>query len=225
MLQSILNDDVQYLQNKKVSKNDIGTKVSVYDVELFDVNVAICLGEIVDTFIDKLIYYCPVYLIITKLNVERIGYFEFYKQELSMISDKDGEINISLLEGPLLFNYVDSDYLINKVSKDQFLKKFILEEEEFNKIKLDKSKTKKPKTAKKDEEKDPVAEASASVAPAASAALSSSLQKGESKSKTKGETIYDEVNNIPDIQKVLIIRGYHELLLFAKAELVHIRPA
>ena len=32
--------------------------------------------------------------------------------------------------------------------------------------------------------------------------MSSSLQKGESKSKTKGETIYDEVNNIPDIQKI-----------------------
>ena len=97
MLQSILNDDVQYLQNKKVAKNDIGTNVSVYDVELFDINVAICLGEIIDTFIDKLIYYCPVYLIITKLNVERIGYFEFYKQELSIVTDKDGDINISLL--------------------------------------------------------------------------------------------------------------------------------
>ena len=76
MLQSILNDEVQYLQNKKVSKNDIGTEVSVYDVELFEVNVAICLGEIIDTFVDKLIYY-PVYLIITKLNVERIGYLNF----------------------------------------------------------------------------------------------------------------------------------------------------
>ena len=29
MLQSILNDDIQYLQNKKVAKNDIGTQVSV----------------------------------------------------------------------------------------------------------------------------------------------------------------------------------------------------
>lgn len=203
MLQSILNDDVQYLQNKKVAKNDIGSKVSIYDVELFNVNVAICLGEIVDTFIDKLIYYCPVYLIITKLNVERIGYFEFYKQELSMISDKDGEINISLLEGPLLFNYVDSDYLINKVSKDQFLKKFMLEEEEFNRITLDKSKTKKKKTAaeKKDGDKDPVGE---TITPAASAALSSSLQRGETKgeSKTKREKIYNEINNIPEIQKI-----------------------
>ena len=32
MLQSILHDDVQYIQNKLVSKNDIGTKVNVYDV-------------------------------------------------------------------------------------------------------------------------------------------------------------------------------------------------
>ena len=43
MLQSILNDEVKYLQNKKVARNDVGTMVSVYDVELFGVNVAICL--------------------------------------------------------------------------------------------------------------------------------------------------------------------------------------
>ena len=49
---------------------------------------------------------------------------------------------------------------------------------------------------------DSVAEDSASVAPEASAALSSSIQMGESKNKTKGEKIYDEVNNIPDIQKL-----------------------
>ena len=99
-------------------------------------------GDVVDTFIDKLIYYCPVYLIIKK-EVEKIGYFEFYKQELSTIIDKNGDIDITLLEGPLLFNYVDSDYLINRVSSDQFLKRFILEEEEFNKLQLQKSNTKK----------------------------------------------------------------------------------
>ena len=213
MLQSILNDDIQYLQNKKVAKNDIGTQVSVYDVELFDVNVAICLGEIVDTFIDKLIYYCPVYLIIKKINVERIGYFEFYKKELSIVTDKDGDINISLLEGPLLFNYIDSDYLINKVSKDQFIKKFILEEEEFNKLKLEKSKTKKKTSAEKTSAEKTSAEKTSAektsdkkdteqdIDPAASAAVAS-INKGKSKDKYKGEQIYDEVNNIPDIQKI-----------------------
>jgi len=202
MLQSILNDDIQYLQNKKVARNDIGTKVSVYDVELFDVNVAICLGEIIDTFIDKLIYYCPVYLIIKKIIVERIGYFEFYKQELSIVSDKDGDINISLLEGPLLFNYIDSDYLVNKVSKDQFIKKFILEEEEFKKLKLKKSKTKKKtpleKLGEKTEEK---TEDGQDIDPAASAAVAS-INKGESKDTSAGEKIYDDVNNIPYIQKI-----------------------
>lgn len=71
MLQSILNDEVKYLQNKKVARNDVGTMVSVYDVELFGVNVAICLGDVVDTFIDKLIYYCPVYLIIKKKRLKK----------------------------------------------------------------------------------------------------------------------------------------------------------
>jgi hypothetical protein len=200
MLQSILNDDIQYLQNKKVSKNDIGTKVSVYDVELFDVNVAICLGEVIDTFVDKLIYYCPVYLIIKKINVERIGYFEFYKQELSTITDKDGDIDISLLEGPLLFNYIDSDYLVNKVSKDQFIKKFILEEEEFNKLTLEKSKTKKKElgSAKTRDKQD--GKEDEGVDPAASAAISSSVRPPNL--ETKGGDIYNDVNNIPNINTI-----------------------
>ena len=128
MLQSILHDDVQYIQNKLVSKNDIGKKVNVYDVELFGVQMAISIGELVDTYIDKMIYYCPVYVIINQNRVEKIGYFEFYKKDLSIITDSDGDIDISLLLGPLTFNYIDGDYLINLINRDNFLKTFILEE-------------------------------------------------------------------------------------------------
>ena len=235
MLQSILNDDVEYLLNKKVAKNDIGNEVSVYDVELFDVNVAICIGEIIDTFIDKLIYYCPVYLIIKKLNVERIGYFEFYKQELKTITDKGGDIDISLLEGPLLFDYVDSDYLVNKVSKGQFINKFILEDEEFTKLQLVKTK-KKELGDKSSEAADAVSsEAADTVSSEAADTVSSEAAEGETKAsaaasaaviktvgrsdKTSTEQIYDDVNSIPDINKIKLNgekKINEELLLSSK---------
>ena len=53
MLQSILNGDIKYIINKYIAENDLNTNVSVYDVELFGINIAICLGEIIDTYIEK----------------------------------------------------------------------------------------------------------------------------------------------------------------------------
>ena len=193
MLQSILHNDVQYEQNKLVSKNDISTEVSVYDVELFGVQLAICIGQIVDTFIDRQIYYCPVYVIINKLKVEKIGYFEFYKKELSTITDSNGNIDIVLLIGPLTFNYVDSDYLIHLINKDNFLKNFNLEEEKFNKINLRKTKTKSNEQYDEGFDKEPGSEITAAVY---------SAIKVNTELKLQESSMYDSINEIKDINKI-----------------------
>ena len=196
MLQSILNDDIQFLKNKNISKNDIGATVSVYEVELFDVKTCICIGEIVDTFIDKMVYYCPVYLIIEKTRIEKIGYFEFYREELSIVTDKGGEIDISLLEGPLLFDYIDADYLINIIKSGDFLKKFSLEEEEFNKISL-KSKNKRSTDAEsKRSATDAKAEGNVESKRSASDAKADAKADG---SDALVPGVYEEVNDIPNI--------------------------
>jgi len=212
MLQSILHDDVQYIQNKLVSKNDIGKKVNVYDVELFGVQMAISIGELVDTYIDKMIYYCPVYVIINQNRVEKIGYFEFYKKDLSIITDSDGDIDISLLLGPLTFNYIDGDYLINLINRDNFLKTFILEEKEFNKITLQKTKQyKKDKKDKKSKKADADADADADDADAdadadTDATNNKSITSKESKTMQYSETKYSiqkSLREIPNIDKII----------------------
>ena len=45
---------------------------------------------------------------------------------------KDGELDISLIEGPLIFDYIDSDYLLAQLAKSKFLQQFKLADAEFS---------------------------------------------------------------------------------------------
>lgn len=132
MLQSVLDNSIEYIQEKNIEKNDIDVESPVYHLRLFQVEVGITLGTINNEFSKNGILYCPVYLIINKNNFEKIGYYEFYSSELSVLLDKEGDMDVSVMEGPLLFDYVDIDYLNNLVIKSTFLREFIIEDEKIN---------------------------------------------------------------------------------------------
>lgn len=132
MLQSVLDNSIEYIQEKNIEKNDIDVESPVYHLRLFQVEVGITLGTINNEFSKNGILYCPVYLIINKNNFEKIGYYEFYSSELSVLLDKEGDMDVSVMEGPLLFDYVDIDYLNNLIIKSTFLREFIIEDEKIN---------------------------------------------------------------------------------------------
>ena len=132
MLQSVLDNSIEYIQEKNIEKNDIDVESPVYHLRLFQVEVAITLGTINNEFSKNGILYCPVYLIINKNNFEKIGYYEFYSSELSVLLDKDGDMDVSVMEGPLLYDYVDIDYLNNLIIKSTFLREFIIEDEKIS---------------------------------------------------------------------------------------------
>ena len=142
MLQSILDNTIEYIQEKNIEKNDIDLESPVYHLKLFQVEVAIALGTINNEYSKKGILYCPVYLIINKNNFEKIGYYEFYSADLGVLLDKEGDMDVSVMEGPLVFDYIDIDYLNNLVIKSKFLKEFIIEDEKLNDEESDESKQK-----------------------------------------------------------------------------------
>ena len=117
MLESVLNDQVKYTINKKIHDDDIGNEVSVYKLQLFETEVCIILGNIKREFINFGILYVPIYVVINNKVIERIGYFEFYTDNINSYYDKDGDLDVSIMEGPLVFSYVDNDYLLNLVKK------------------------------------------------------------------------------------------------------------
>ena len=119
------------ISKKNIEKNDIDLESPVYHLKLFQL-VAIALGTINNEYSKKGILYCPVYLIINKNNFEKIGYYEFYSADLGVLLDKEGDMDVSVMEGPLVFDYIDIDYLNNLVIKSKFLKEFIIEDEKLN---------------------------------------------------------------------------------------------
>ena len=106
MLDSVLNSQVRYSIDKKIENDDVDLEVSVYKVKIFDIEVAIVLGNIKREFVNYGILYAPVYTIINNKVIEKIGYFEFYTDTMSAFYDKDGDLDISVMEGPLVFDYV-----------------------------------------------------------------------------------------------------------------------
>lgn len=131
MLQSVLDDAIEYIEDKEIEELDIGKHVSLYEMEIFGIKLVLTIGNIKNEHKSKNILYTPVYLIVSKDNIEKIGYYEFYSSELSSILDEEGDLDLSNTEGPLLFDYVDSDYIVNIINKSTFLREFTLEEETY----------------------------------------------------------------------------------------------
>lgn len=131
MLQSILDKSIEYIQEKNIEKSDVDLESPVYHMKLFNIELSLTVGNINREYASTGILYCPVYLIISKTKFEKIGYFEFYSSDMGIILDKDGDLDISIMEGPLLYEYVDHDYLQSVIVKSKFLRDFIIEDEEY----------------------------------------------------------------------------------------------
>lgn len=131
MLQSVLDNSIEYIQEKNIEKSDIDLESPVYHLKLFNVELSVTVGNINREFANTGLLYCPVYLIISKTKFEKIGYYEFYSSDFGIILDKDGDLDISIMEGPLLYDYVDHDYLESLIVKSKFLREFTIEDEEY----------------------------------------------------------------------------------------------
>ena len=53
MIQSILNDEIEYIVDKNIEENDLGRSVSVFEMQLFEIDVCLTVGEINDLYKQK----------------------------------------------------------------------------------------------------------------------------------------------------------------------------
>ena len=114
MVLSKINEKVSYAELKNIDENDKGRDVSMYQIQLFNIPVVIALGDIKFTFIDNNILFTPVYLVVDETKkIYQIGVYEFDSKELENLKDEDGDLDISLIDGPLLYSFIDKSY-INK---------------------------------------------------------------------------------------------------------------
>ena len=120
MVKSKLDDLVVYKEIKDIEQIDKNTDVSMFQIELYNIKVVIALGKIKNDFIESGILFSPVYLILKDSDkIEKIGVYEINANDYINVIDDEGDLDITILDGPLLFSYVD----------EQFVKEFMVDQE------------------------------------------------------------------------------------------------
>ena len=112
MVLSQINDTVNYKELKTIDENDKGKEVTMFKLNLLNVEVVIAVGDLKYDFSKKDILFAPVYLIVDETSkIYQIGVYEFLSSDYENLLDDDGDLNISKIDGPLLFTFVDTAYL------------------------------------------------------------------------------------------------------------------
>ena len=136
MVQSKLNNEINYEEKKGIDKNDKGkeTKTYVVDIDALNTKALIGIGADNTKYIEKSIIHFPIYLVLKSKNkseggesvFEKIGVFEIPSENLVNIVDDKGELDLERLEDlsikkedelgyeliePLLFSYITKEYI------------------------------------------------------------------------------------------------------------------
>lgn len=112
MVLSQIDDTVTYPELKTINENDKGKEVTMFKLNLLGVDVVIAIGDLKFDYAKNDILFVPVYLIVDeKDKIYQIGIYEFQNGEYENLLDSDGDLNISKIEGPLLYTFVDRAYL------------------------------------------------------------------------------------------------------------------
>ena len=131
MVLSKLNENVSYIEQKTINENDKGRDVSMFKISLFEISVIIALGDIKYDFVKENVLFCPVYLVInTSDKIYQIGVYEFMQGDFDKIQDEDGDINIAVLDGPLLYSFVTEAYVQKCVANEVLIQDDSGDEEE-----------------------------------------------------------------------------------------------
>jgi len=112
MVLSQINDKITYPELKNIDENDKGKEVTMFQINLLNVDVVIAIGDVKYDFSKNNVLYVPVYLIVDEVSkIYQIGVYEFASIDYETLLDNDGDLNISKVEGPLLYTFVDKAYL------------------------------------------------------------------------------------------------------------------
>ena len=136
-ISSRLNTYINYPKPKKFFKNDKNRNASVYRINLTEeeIPVVIALGEIRYDQKKHNIAYSPVYLVLgdgikNKITFKLIGIYEFWASAEDNLKDKEGDLDLHLIEGPLLYKGVNSKSLKKWLNNKPLLKDVSEREEE-----------------------------------------------------------------------------------------------
>jgi DNA-binding transcriptional MerR regulator len=112
MVKSLLDETINYPETKILDKADKDFEASIYEISLFDMDVMIALGQPKYSFVERNVIYYPIYLVKNKKVDIQIGLYEIKSSDLPSLIDEDGDINLALLNEPLLYSFVDKNLIL-----------------------------------------------------------------------------------------------------------------
>jgi hypothetical protein len=130
MVVSKIDKNITYKEVLTIDGDDKGKEISPFKSEIKNIPVIIGLGEIKNTHNNKKISYCYLYLILDYNKIIRIGVYEFLADKYSEILDEDNDMDISLMDEPLLFSFITKSYLGKKMENNDFYDEFYTDSDE-----------------------------------------------------------------------------------------------
>jgi len=122
MVLSKIDKKVDYLDKEKIDANDINYSAALFKMTIFNANIVVAIGKPNMEYIDNKIIYFSLYLVNKDKIVSKIGLYEIDSDNIDKYLDDDGDLNLEILEMPLLFPYVTEDYLMEKTEEKELEK-------------------------------------------------------------------------------------------------------
>jgi len=111
MVKSILDPNINYPEIKTLNLDDIDYDATQYEYNILGTDIIIALGQSKYTFIDQGIIFYPIYLIKNDRVYKQIGVFEILESQLPNVIDEDDDLDLDLIDKPLIFDFVDIELL------------------------------------------------------------------------------------------------------------------
>jgi hypothetical protein len=133
MVKSTIKPEIEYNESKRIDAEDMDYETFVYEAEIFEKRVAICVGKIKYTHTGRGVIFYPVYLL-SDDNVVRsqIGVFEMESKDLPNYLDAENKLDAEIFAKDgnkvLLYKFVTKEFLEMSKSNPEFYKKVLVEE-------------------------------------------------------------------------------------------------
>lgn len=114
MVKSLLDSEIDYPEKKDLMVEHVNKLSVVYPYDIHGVDIEIAIGSGI-SYLEQPITYFPVYLVYQNKFISQIGLFEL--NDKSSYTDDEGDIDIDLLNEPLIYKFTTQDYLL-KYKKD-----------------------------------------------------------------------------------------------------------
>ena len=115
MVKSVINPKINYNESRKIDRDDNELEGIPYDIAFDEINqnkeVTVIFGNPKYTYIEDGIIYFPTYLVVDDEIKAKIGVIEIRAEEFSSFFDEDNDIDSNKINTPLLFDFVNENFI------------------------------------------------------------------------------------------------------------------